>query len=343
MKINNNLFFLFGLILFALLIFGVIRNYDKFRQSGPLNPIGDNKNKNLDLAEKEQGIKLTDKGVKYLVDPNKIISGGPPKDGIPSIDKPKFVSVEEADNWIEDRELVLGLIYKGEKRVYPLQIMVWHEIVNDIVAGDALLITYCPLCGTGLAFERRLNGEDVEFGTSGKLFNSNLVMYDRKTETYWSQIDGRAIVGELTGQKLKEVSIDTVTWREWKAEHDDSLVLSKDTGFSRQYGKDPYGNYYEDSFLFFPVENEDNRVPPKTVIFGIEINGEHKAYAEEDVKKAGTIQDRVGGEPITVTRDKAGIVKIVNSDTGEEIVKERGFWFSWYAFHPDTSLYQKEK
>ncbi|MFQ6119316.1 MAG: DUF3179 domain-containing protein, partial [Methanosarcinales archaeon] len=192
--------------------------------------------------EKEMGINMTARGVKYLVDPEKIVSGGPPKDGIPSIDNPKYVTVEEADKWIQDNELVLAIIYKDVKRVYPLQIMVWHEIVNDVIAGDPILITYCPLCGSGIAYERTINGEEVEFGTSGKLYNSNLVMYDRKTNSYWSQIDGLAIVGELTGTKLTAVSIDTVVWRDWKKAHPDSEVLSQDTGFIRPYGRDPYGN-----------------------------------------------------------------------------------------------------
>ncbi|MEK0341958.1 MAG: DUF3179 domain-containing protein, partial [Nitrosopumilus sp.] len=172
-------------------------------------------------------------GTKYIVDSKKIVSGGVPKDGIPSIDNPKFVSLKEADTWIEDNELVLAMEYKGIKRVYPLQILVWHEIVNDNIAGDPILITYCPLCGSGIAYERmiEINGkkQEVEFGTSGKLYSSNLVMYDRKTDTYWQQIDGVAIVGELTGQELKEISLDTVTWGEWKAAHPDSEVLSQDT------------------------------------------------------------------------------------------------------------------
>ena len=292
----------------------------------------------------QEGIKVTEKGVKYLVHPSKILSGGPPKDGIPSIDKPKFVSVQDADEWIADNELVLAITYKGIQRVYPLQILVWHEIVNDKIAGDPILITYCPLCGSGIAFERtiEINGkrEEVEFGTSGKLYNSNLVMYDRKTDTYWTQIDGRAIVGELAGQELREISIDTVAWRDWKKAHPDSEVLSQDTGFNRQYGKDPYGNYYEDSFVMFPVEAKDDRVHPKTVIFGIEVNGIYKAYREEDLIEKGAITDAVNGVNVRVDRDEAGIVKITNLDTGEEIVKERDFWFAWYAFHPDTILYE---
>jgi hypothetical protein len=295
----------------------------------------------LTEMEEETGIKVTERGVKYIVDPEKIVSGGPPKDGIPSIDSPRFVTVEEADEWIEDNELILAMIYKDIKRVYPLQIMVWHEIVNDEIAGDPILITYCPLCGSGIAYERKINEEEVEFGTSGKLYNSNLVMYDRKTNSYWSQIDGLAIVGELTGMKLTAVSIDTVVWRDWKAAHSDSEVLSQRTGFIRPYGRDPYGSYYEDSFLFFSVEERDDRVHPKTVIFGIEINGVYKAYKEKDLKESKEIEDTVNGVKIKVERDDAGIVKITNLDTGEEIVKERDFWFAWYAFHPDTELYQK--
>lgn len=286
-------------------------------------------------------IRQTAAGEKFIINPNRLASGGPPKDGIPSIDDPKYVSVEEADVWVQDNELVLALIYKDVKRVYPLQIMVWHEIVNDNIAGDPVLVTYCPLCGSGIAFERTIDGEEVEFGVSGKLFNSNLVMYDRKTETYWTQINGLAIVGELTGTSLIPISMDTVVWRDWKAAHPDSEVLSQDTGFDRLYGRDPYGNYYENSFLFFPVENEDESgVHPKTVIFGIEVDGAFKAYRESDLIELGVIEDTVNGIPIRVERDRAGIVKITNVDTGEELVKERDFWFAWYAFHPETGLYE---
>lgn len=288
-------------------------------------------------------IKTTKDGIRYIVHPSKILSGGPPKDGIPTIDNPKFVTVEEADKWIKDNELVLAIIHKGVKRVYPLQIMVWHEIVNDAIAADPILITYCPLCGSGIAYERliEVNGKKIpaEFGTSGKLHNSNLVMYDRVTDTYWQQIDGKAIVGELTGSELKEISIDTVAWRDWKKAHPDSQVLSQDTGYARAYGKDPYGSYYEDSFVMFPVENSDNKVHPKTVVFGIEVNGVYKAYKEEDLTKAGFIEDNVNGVKLKMERDHAGIVKITNLDNGQEIVKERDFWFAWYAFHPDTQLY----
>ncbi|MBS3059949.1 MAG: DUF3179 domain-containing protein [DPANN group archaeon] len=290
---------------------------------------------------RQDEIKITGRGVKYLIEPSKIMSGGPPKDGIPSIDNPKFISVEEADKWIQDNELILAIIHKGVTRVYPLQILVWHEIVNDEIAGDPLLITYCPLCGSGIAFEGKIDGQRVEFGTSGKLYNSNLVMYDRKTDSYWTQIDGLAVVGPLAGTKLKPVSIDTVSWRDWKAAHPDSQVLSQDTGHARPYGVDPYGNYYEDSFLLFPVENSDDRIHPKTQVFGIEINGVYKAYKEDDLKELGTITDRVNNVNIKLERMSDGRVSVTNTDAGEEIVKEVDFWFAWYAFHPTTGLYER--
>ena len=330
----------------GILIVVVIFGFYFFNQSDKLE------NKVITQIDDSE-IKIAKDGTKYIIDPNKIRGGGPGKGGIgvdrgiPALaDKNiKFVSVEEADNWIEDNELVLALEYKGVKRVYPLQIMVWHEIANDNIAGDPILITYCPLCGTGIAYKGvvEVNGQETEtrFGTSGKLYNSNLVMYDELTDTYWQQVDGLAIVGELTGQELKAISIDTVTWREWKAIHPDSEVLSQETGISRNYGRDPYGNYYEDSFLLFPVENSDNRIFAKDLVFGIEIDGVYKAYREIDVKKAGVIEDVVNGVNIRVERLDDGRIVVTNIDTGEEIVKEVGFWFSWYAFHPNTELWEK--
>jgi hypothetical protein len=128
-------------------------------------------------------------------------------------------------------------------------------------------------------------------------------------------------------------------WRDYKKVNNDAEVLSQDTGYSRSYGTDPYGSYYEDSYLFFPVEAEDDSVHPKTVIFGVSVNGTYKAYKEDDLKKKGTLTDTVGGVSVKVERDNVGIVKITEIGSGKEIVKERDFWFAWYAFHPDTELY----
>jgi hypothetical protein len=306
------------------------------------------------IGEDGEEIKISSDGTKYLVDPAKVRGGGPPKGGI-GVDKGipalaeeniKFVSVSEADEWIEDNELVLVLVYKGIERVYPLQILTFHEIVNDVVAGDSILITYCPLCGSGIAYEPIIEVNGVEkvsrFGTSGKLYNSNLIMYDEETDTYWQQIDGKAIIGDLVGQELKEISIDTVVWKDWKDLHPNSEVLSQDTGIARNYGRDPYGGYFEDDFLFYQTpQNVDdtNRIKNKEFVFGVEIDGEYKAYREIDVKDKGEIKDTINGIDITITRQEDGIVKVIRDDNGEEIVKEVDFWFAWYAFHPETELY----
>lgn len=296
----------------------------------------------LELENRE--IQTTVIGTKYLVHPSNIESGGPPKDGIPSINNPKFVTVHEADAWINDQELVLAINYKGEKHVYPLQILVWHEIINDNIKGDPILITYCPLCGSGLAYHGYLDidGKKIEskFGTSGKLYNSNLIMYDNLSNTYWSQIDGIAIVGKYAGKTLKEIDIDTITWRDYKKQNPNAKVLSQETGYNKAYGKDPYQEYYKNLNLLFDVENKDSKLHPKTIVYGIKINNVSKAYQENDLKKLGVIRDIVGGKKIRIERDEFGIINIQNLDNGNKIIKKRMFWFCWFTFHPNTLLFK---
>lgn len=279
-------------------------------------------------------------GTKYLIHPDKLLAGGPPKDGIPSIDAPRFISVAEADRWLDDDEFGAAVLHKGVERFYPFQILVWHEIVNEVVAGDAVLITYCPLCGSVIGYERTINGETVEFGTSGKLYNSNLVMYDRLTDSYWTQIEGRAVIGDLTGTELKLFPVEVLMWGDWKAAYPDSEVLSRETGHVRVYGHDPYGNYYSNREIIFPVENDDNRLHPKAVIFGIEIGGAAKAYPESALKAFPDVRDEINNVPLSIMRDSTGIVTITRLDTNERVPHERDFWFAWAAFHPDTILFE---
>jgi len=359
LKINNKISIsivigLIGIFFLIVLINKIPQKQTSFGGEIPaeiLDPNKDFSHLNAFIRVEGNEIMETNDGTKYIIEPKKIRGGGPPKGGIgidrgiPALDETniKYVSISEADSWIEDNELVLFLEHNNVKRIYHLQIMVFHEIANDVVAGDPIAITYCPLCGSGIAYFRVINGEVVKLGTSGKLYNSNLVMYDDKTDTYWQQIDGDAIVGELTGMELKELSVDTLVWRDIKnsPNFEGTEVLSQNTGMNRNYGRDPYGNYYEDSFLIFPVEDSDDRIHPKTVIFGIEINGNYKAYQEDDLIELKEINDIVNGVSIKVERSEEGIVKITNLETNEEIVKERDFWFAWYAFHTDTELWEE--
>jgi hypothetical protein len=239
---------------------------------------------------------------KSIVPLDQIVSGGPPPDGIPSIDNPKFISVQEASKFLEDSELVLGLNINGDIRAYPLQILVWHEIVNDEVGGVPVAVTYCPLCFTNQVFNRTIDDvqEVVEFGTSGKLYNSNLVMYDRTSKSLWSQALAEGIVGKHAGTKLERVPFDIAYWKEWKQLYPDSKVLSRDTGSNRPYGADPYGNYYTNSDVLFPVSNRDDRLGLKEIVMGFENKGQYKAYKLQEIENKKVINDQVNGKPIAL-------------------------------------------
>lgn len=183
---------------------------------------------------------------RYAVDPDEIVSGGPPKDGIPAIDDPRFVTVRQANRYIDKNEPVAVVRRNGVTRAYPLQILIWHEIVNDVVGGDPITVTYCPLCNTTLAFDRRFDGQVLDFGTTGRLRHSDLIMYDRQTETWWQQATGEGIVGEHAGRQLTFVSSPVMRWEDVKEQLPDAQVLSRDTGhpgYGRRYGTNPYRGY----------------------------------------------------------------------------------------------------
>jgi hypothetical protein len=171
---------------------------------------------------------------------SEILSGGPPRDGIPAIDEPRFVTAEEADEWLEPQEPVIFLQIGDDARAYPIQVLMWHEIVNDTVGGVPVLVTFCPLCNTAIGFERTLDGRVLDFGTAGRLRNSNLIMYDRQTESWWQQATGGAIVGELTGRQLTFRPASIIAWADSKATHPGGEVLSRETGYGRDYGRNPY-------------------------------------------------------------------------------------------------------
>lgn len=325
----------FWVLLIALIVIGAFA----LSRQGLFGPKAANVSQDLSNRVVGGGFDFTDEQQKNAKIPlSKLRSGGPPKDGIPSIDNPKFVSATEADKFLKSDDPVLGLSYKGLTRAYPHRIINWHEIVNDTVAGDPILITYCPLCFTGIAFERKIDGRETTFGVSGKLYKSNLVMYDRATETLWNQLGGEAIIGEHLGTKLKQVSLETITWSDWKTKHPDTEVLSTDTGFGRSYDVNPYEGY-ETSRDTFGTEFEDSRLHPKAKIWGIEVDGKAKAYSDEALGRVGILKDSFAGKNLIVVRNKDGAVTI-KDDAGQEIVPTISFWFAWFAFHPETELFK---
>lgn len=239
---------------------------------------------------------------RHTVDYAEILSGGPPKDGIPAIIDPRFDSVAEADGWLQPMEPVILLQMGDEARAYPLQVLVWHEIVNDVVDGVPVLVTFCPLCNTAIAFERTVDGRVFDFGTTGRLRYSNLIMYDRQTETWWQQANGEAIAGELTGSRLAFLPAAIVSWADFKAAHPDGKVLSTDTGYTRSYGQNPYVGYddvRQSPFLYRGPETPD-RLRPMTRVLAVDIDGDAVAFTYGTLEEARVVNTTVGGEDIVV-------------------------------------------
>ena len=209
---------------------------------------------------------------RHSVPYSEILSGGPLRDGIPPLDDPKFTTFQDANEWLGDQEPVIAFELNGDARAYPLQILTWHEIVNDEVGGVPVAVTFCPLCNSAIVFDRRLDGVVYDFGTSGKLRNSDLVMWDRQTESWWQQFTGEAIVGELTGKKLTFIPASIISWTDFKAANPEGTVLSQDTGFNRSYGRNPYAGYDEaDNPPFLFLGELDGRLLPKERVAAVTI------------------------------------------------------------------------
>lgn len=238
---------------------------------------------------------------KAVIELDELKRGGPPKDGIPSIDNPHFISSTEAKSWIAEKEPVIVVEYEGVVRAYPLQVMIWHEIVNDEIQGDPLLVTFCPLCYSALVFERTVGGIVLEFGVSGFLRHSDLVMFDRKTETLWQQFTGKAIVGDYVGTTLGQIPSQIISFRQFKESYPDGVVLSKNTGYDRNYGQNPYTGYDDVSNTpLFGAGNEDGRLPPMEKVIGVKLEEQKKAYPYSITREDQVINDEVVNTPLLI-------------------------------------------
>ena len=237
------------------------------------------------------------------IEPALIRSGGPPPDGIPPVDNPKFQTIEEADVSLSEQEAVIVLDLEGDARAYPIDILMWHEIVNDTVGDVPVTITYCPLCNSAISYERTINGVETTFGTSGMLYGSALVMYDRATESLWTHFDGLAVAGVLTGTWLTPIASPLIAWKEFVTAYPEGKVLSRDTGFARQYGRNPYLLYDnpETSPAFFRGEVDD-RLLIKQRVVGVVIDETAVAYTLEHVSgvESKATHGVVGSTPIVI-------------------------------------------
>lgn len=287
------------------------------------------------FAVQKNGFDLSD----AVVSPDDIMYGGPAKDGIPAIDQPKFLKAEQA-RYLNDAERVLGVERNGMAKAYPVRILNWHEIVNDRFGAEPVVVTFCPLCGTGMAYLSETNGKPLSFGVSGLLYNSDVLLYDRQTDSLWSQLLSQAVSGPLRGARLISVPLTHTTWADWKKRHTDTLVLSTDTGFVRDYARDPYEGYAQNPLMMFPVKGQSARYHPKEQVIGVEVNGKFKAYPFVELsKRRDEIADTVGGRKIIVRFDPEHRTGNVYDAAGKEIPSVIAFWFAWYAFHNDTEIF----
>jgi len=273
-----------------------------------------------------------------LVPEAEILSGGVPRDGIPAITNPRFVTATGSD-FLDPRDRVLGLAMNGVARAYPIKILNFHEIVNDDL-GEPIVISFCPLCGTGIAFRGSIDDERYTFGVSGLLYNSDVLMYDHQTESLWSQIAARAVSGELKGKELERVPVAHTTWEAWRAQYADTEVLSIDTGFRRDYYHSPYGAYLLSNRIMFPVAHRDDRLATKQLVIGLEIDGQFKAYPLALLPSGvDRVADIHAGTEIFVEYDHDALAGRVVDSNGEEIPTFLAFWFAWVAFHPETEVF----
>lgn len=247
-----------------------------------------------------------------LVPSDQIFPGGPGKDGIPALTQPPAVPAEQGDAFLEPSSLVLGVVVNGEAKAYPHNVMWWHEIVNDVVGGEAIVASYCPLTGSGLVIDPTVNGRTHNFGVSGLLFDNNLIMFDRTTESLWSQMRNQAICGGLASHEPVLLPVVQSTWAAWKALHPDTTVVSFDTGFNRRYDIYPYGSYDQvsDSSLLFPHSLLDDRRLLKELVLGIVHDDLARAYPYLDLGDRAVINDDLNERAVLVVYDAESAMAI---------------------------------
>jgi hypothetical protein len=274
-----------------------------------------------------------------LVPDRLIVAGGPSRDGIHSVDEPEFSSVEEA-TWVAPNTPVLGVRVEGVARAYPVHLLEFHQIVNDVIGGVPVAVTFGPLSGTALAFRRTVDGRVLTFGVSGLLYNSNFLMYDRETESLWSQFEGRAITGPLAGKTLGRLRLRQETTATWLSRFPGSKVLARPDLRHIDYRYTPFAVYMITDRIPFPVNAEDRRYHAKELVVGVVVKGKARAYLDSIVTKAGgSVEDVFQGKRIRVQYDREAAV--FTWDAPEDVRLTEAYWFAWKAFHPETDVWSE--
>jgi hypothetical protein len=273
-----------------------------------------------------------------LVDPADIVAGGPQRDGIHSVDKPTFVPSEEA-TWVDDGTPVLGVVVKGDARAYPVHLMDYHQIVNDVVGGVPVVVTWDPLTGAPLAFERTVDGRVLEFGVSGLLYNSGFLMYDRATESLWSQFLGKAISGPLSGKTLRRGRIRQEDMTSWRTRVTRTKVLERPLPHAIDYRFSPFEKYIVADGASFPVKASDPRFHAKELVVGVVADGKARAYLGSILtREGGWVEDTFRGRKIQI--DYSTELAVFRWEAPDDVEVTEAYWFAWKAFHPDTEVWK---
>lgn len=299
---TNIALFVSTVIFIAIVITGCAQEVEENKEDQTETELTSENENNLSSGEKMSRSVLSERLEQLSEEEReKILSGGPPPDGIPSIDAPNFTTIADADNWLEAQEPIIFVRIGDEARAYPMQILMWHEIVNDRFGGIPITVTYCPLCNSSFTFDRRVSDQMLDFGTTGYLYGGALLMYDRQSHTLWAHFGGTGLAGPLANDKLEIIPSSIISWSQFKEEYPDGEVLSKETGFSRNYGQNPYigyDNVNEPPFLF--SGHIDDTLAPKERIVAVEYDGKTKAYLLEDLQEDGVIHDDISGRPVVL-------------------------------------------
>ncbi len=260
---------------------------------------------------------------KSTIDLTELLSGGPPKDGIPAIFNPKFESQVEASEWLNLKELVIALEINDEAKAYPLSILIWYEIVNDKIGNSPVVVSFCPLCYSAIVYDRRVNGVEANFGVSGLLRNSDLVMYDNVSESFWQQLTGETIVGDMVGSKLTFIPSQIISCKQFEDAYPNGLVLSKETGYNRDYGRKPYFGYDDiDQSPFLYNGENDERLPPNEKVIAVKEDGLIKAYPYSITLKKRVINDKIGEKHVVVFHGEGAVSALDESNIADS--KEAG-------------------
>lgn len=333
MKLHNVFLKILGICLFFIMIAGCFLYCESINTNSDQDRKQDYVSQSIKIKFREFKTNLK----RRSIDLNLILDGGPGKDGIPAINNSKLVSISET----KIKEDVLGVLVdiNGKKRYYPYNILVWHEIVNDAFNGMDIVVTFCPLCGSAIVFNANLEGERLQFGVSGKLYESNMLMYDKKTESLWSQSRGEAVVGDYTGKKLELVKMQLLRFDELKAKYPETRILSEKTGYSRDYSLYPYGNYESTKLLYFPVSVQDTRFQAKEIMYVFNLHDKSVAFPVDDLAKQ-RVEKIIESKTIVVER-QAGEINVYMD--GKVLPGYYEMWFSWATHHQKNGIVWKMK